>query len=293
MVLLLNKRTLTAKELADRFQVSTRTIYRDIEILSASGIPVYMTQGAGGGISLLEEYCVNRTCLSVEERENLMLALQSLQSTSCVEVKPAMEKLRSIFKKQNEQNWVQVDLSSWGPTSITKDNFDLLRQAILDRRLLRFNYVNTMGQKGERLIEPLQLLYKGQAWYLYGYCRLKHAIRLFKVSRIKQPVLQEETFPKRGLEEVREEKTEIDSSYSIHLKLKFKPSSLYRVYDTFEEEEIFLTEQGEYEVNTCFPEGEWIESFILSFGNEVQVLEPEWLKERIKQKLLQTLQQYE
>lgn len=108
--ILLNKKATTAKELAERFSVSTRTIYRDIDVLSASGVPVYATQGINGGISILEDYTINRTALSNSEKDNILFALQTLQSTKYPEIDAVLEKLGSIFK-YTATDWISIDFS--------------------------------------------------------------------------------------------------------------------------------------------------------------------------------------
>ena len=95
--ILLNKGTVTAKELADRFGVSTRTIFRDIDVLSSAGVPVYMKKGSGGGISILENYVFSRTLISDQESESLLLAVKTLQATQYPEVDMVLGKMGAIF----------------------------------------------------------------------------------------------------------------------------------------------------------------------------------------------------
>ena len=98
-LVLLNKGTVTAKELAERFNVSTRTIYRDVDILSTAGIPVYTNKGNGGGISILDNYSINKTVLTDGERDSLLLALKTLQSTKYPEIDTVLDKIGAVFKQ--------------------------------------------------------------------------------------------------------------------------------------------------------------------------------------------------
>ncbi len=141
IVILLNKKLVTAKELADRFEVSTRTIYRDIETLSMSGVPVYMTKGKGGGISLIEEYSIDKAILSKKDKESLIVALKTLQATKYPEINSVVNKIGSIFGEQNFSNWIEIDFTEWGSNFNEDDKFTKIKEAILRRNTINFNYV--------------------------------------------------------------------------------------------------------------------------------------------------------
>ena len=126
-VILLNKNIVTAKELAEKFQVSTRTIYRDIEVLSSSGIPVYMSKGKGGGISLLEGYSINKTILSDSDKQSLIVALKTLQSIKYPEVSSVIDKISFMFNKGELENWVEIDFSRWGSNFNEGDKFTYIK----------------------------------------------------------------------------------------------------------------------------------------------------------------------
>ena len=152
--ILLNKGTITARELADRFGVSTRTIYRDIDVLSSVGVPVYMNKGNGGGIHLLENYTLNRTLISERESENLLLAFNTLRATQYPELDIALEKMGAIFKNAANHDWVEVDFSPWGSLPNEKNKFNDIKRAMLGRNVIRFDYVNGEGHRSIRLAEP-------------------------------------------------------------------------------------------------------------------------------------------
>ena len=135
IMILLNKNMVTAKELAEKFQVSTRTIYRDIEVLSSSRIPVYMSKGKGGGISLLEEYSINKTILSDNNKQSLIVALKTLQSIEYPEVTSVIDKISFMFNKTELANWVKIDFSRWGSNFNEDDKFNNIKNAILNNKL--------------------------------------------------------------------------------------------------------------------------------------------------------------
>lgn len=286
--LLLDKKNITAKDLAERFEVSTRTIYRDIEILSGGGIPIYMRKGKGGGISLLPEFVLNKTLLTRAEKENILSSLQALKMVSLEETDTALEKLSGLFGVTNT-NWIEVDFSDWINKNEETNLFQTIKEAIIGKRVLQFTYASGRGESTNRTIEPLKLCFKGSAWYLYGYCRLRNDVRFFKLRRIKDLNVTKEQF-------LREVETEIFSPKKvfaeecINLKMIISSEMAYRVYDEFETYEI--QEDRSYLVECFYPKGLDMLSYILTFGRHCQVLEPVEMKNQIKVELEKALQHY-
>ncbi|MTI96587.1 MAG: YafY family transcriptional regulator [Firmicutes bacterium] len=273
-MILLNKELVTARELAERFQVSTRTIYRDVDALSAAGVPVYMKQGTGGGIALLPEYSLSKTLFSAEDREGLLLAVQTLQVTKMPEVDAALQRLGTLFGEGEMEEWAQVDFTPWGSHPNEAGKFTTIKRAIISRQVLRFEYVNSAGETSWRTAEPLKLAYKGQAWYLYANCRLRNEYRLFRLSRVKGLTLLDEQFPKKEFVEIPDMEGNSSRPRMVTLSLKFQPNLAYRVYDDFAESQIERVDDGTLQVTVTFPEDEWVYGYILSFGPAVEVLAP-------------------
>ncbi|MEG6584854.1 helix-turn-helix transcriptional regulator [Dendrosporobacter sp. 1207_IL3150] len=284
MTILLNKGTVTAKELADRFGVSTRTIYRDIDVLSATGVPVYMSKGNGGGIYLLENYAINRTLISTQESESLLLAIKTMQATQYPELDRVLEKLGAIFKDTLSHDWVEVDFSPWGSRAEEKNKFNDIRQALIHRKVIRFQYVNAEGQKSSRSAEPEKLIFKDNAWYLVAFCRVRQEHRTFRISRLKKLEVLPETFETRRTSRQHFE-TKDFSQPLINLKLRFQPKALNRLYDYFDDTYITQNDDGSFTMDVALPEGEWIYGYILSFGSLVEVLEPEHVRIAIVEKI--------
>lgn len=172
----LNEGMVTAKELAERFEVSTRTIYRDIEILSSAGIPVYAVKGNGGGIALMEGYSLDRALITGRESESILLALQTLQAVKYPEVDLILDKLGALFKNASNTDWVEVDFSPWGSGPEEKLKFQTIRKGILERLVLEFTYLGADGKQSSRTAEPLKLNFKAKAWYLWAWCQTKNAL---------------------------------------------------------------------------------------------------------------------
>ena len=285
--ILLERKTITAKELAERFEVSTRTIYRDIEILSQAKIPVYANKGNGGGIGLLEDYVLDKSVLSEEEQNQILFALQSMEKISNQDEKNILEKMSSIFNK-SKTNWIDVDFSDWGTNGEQDQTFNLIRNAILKHNVIEFVYYNSYGEEKKRQAEPLQIYFKDKSWYLKAYCRLKQDYRLFKISRMKDIKLLNETF-ERELPQIKENKFDYKT---IQLELEISKDMSYRVYDEFKMEDIIKNKNGDFIVKVEFPENDWVYGYILSFGENVKVLSPGYVKSIIKEKLQKSLKNY-
>ncbi len=291
--ILLNKGTITARELADRFGVSTRTIYRDIDVLSSTGVPVYMNKGNGGGIYLLENYVINRTLISAPESENLLMAIKTLQATQYPELDRVLEKMGAIFKNASNHDWVEIDFSPWGSMPNEKNKFNDIKKAMLQRNVIRFEYVNAEGHKSSRLAEPEKLIFKGNAWYLLAYCQQRQEQRTFRISRLKKLEVTAETFEQRILPLPEAEETKAVSQALVPLKLRFQAKVLNRLYDYFDDSVINQNADGSFTLAVALPDGEWVYSYILSFGSFVEVLEPEYVRQSIANRIRQALKFYE
>jgi len=285
LYILLQKKKVTAKELAEKFEVSTRTIYRDIEALSSANIPIYMSKGKDGGISILEEYVLNKSILSEEEQKQILFALQSLEKMNGKTEKDILEKMSTIFNKK-VIDWIKIDFSNWSPSK--ENTFQIIKSAILNKQLIEFTYYNSTGEQNTRIVEPLQIWFKDKSWYLISYCRLKKDYRFFKLRRMKKVKLLEEHF-EREMPKPNEEEKEIKN---IILELEISKEMAFRVYDEFDNDQIIKKEDGNFIVKVEFPENEWVYSFILSFGEYVKVISPEYAKNIVKHKLQNTLKNY-
>lgn len=282
--ILLEKKTVTAKELAERFEVSVRTIYRDMDVLSMANIPVYANKGKGGGICLMEDFVLDKSILSEEEQNQILFALQGMGKMENQAGEAVLGKLSTIFQKP-KTNWIEVDLASWGKN---KDHFDLIKEAVLNRKVLKFVYYNSNGEESERQVEPLQIYFKDKAWYLKAFARDRQDYRLFKIARMKNVEILEENFD-RELPELIEREPHFRT---VELVLEISKKQAYRVYDEFEKENITEMKNGDFLVKVIFPETDWIYSYIMSFGEFVKVISPEYVKNGVRKRLRRSLGNY-
>lgn len=273
---LLNKGQVTAAELAREFEVSVRTIYRDIDALSGAGIPVYAETGRKGGISLLDNFVLDRTILSEKERQDVLAALQSLSATGNTCDKATLDKLSALFRLPFD-NWYEVDFSRWGEVTQDNEKFEALKRAVVCQRCVQISYVGAYKAESSRKIHPLKLLYKSRAWYVKAYCAEKKDFRLFKLSRIiRWKLLEEEFIPVPYPEPPKENAPEQDLPPIV---LRFPKEVAYRVYDEFDINHIEEQENGELLVTAFMPQDAWLTGFLLSFGVQVEVVSPVCLRE--------------
>ena len=148
---LLDKGQSTAPELAEQFEVSVRTIYRDIDALSSAGIPIYAEAGRNGGIRLLNNFILDKAVLSQEEQQEILTALQSINTAKNINSRQTLQKLSAIFNIRSE-NWLEVDFSRWGNKKTDNEKFELLKSAIIHRKCVKITYANTSGESRERII---------------------------------------------------------------------------------------------------------------------------------------------
>lgn len=288
LYILMNKKTVTARELAERFEVSQRTIYRDIDTLALAGIPVYTSKGKGGGIRLMEDFVLNKSLLSEKEQGEILSALQGLSALKAQDAGDVLGKLSGLFHKNTTQ-WLQVDFSDWGGQH--GDLFSLLKTAILEERVVEFAYYSAYGERSFRRVQPTQLCFKHKAWYLRGFCLMKNDQRTFKLTRIREAVLTGETFcPPPSGAPVREEEDPVPMAF---FRFQIAPEMAYRVFDEFNQEQVSQNEDGSYTISALWPEDSWVYGMLLSFGERLRLLQPEHAKAALKEKLQKTLRHYE
>ena len=276
--LLLEKGNMTAPKLAEHFEVSVRTIYRDIDILSSAGIPIYASQGKGGGIFIKENFVLNRSILSDEEQQQILVALQSVRVIEEESTSVLLSKLNSVFQKQNT-NWFEFDFSSWTKSGARKEIFHILQSSIFKNKKVSFDYYNGNGEAIKRIVEPLKLIFKSYDWYLYGFCSMRNDYRFFKLTRIRNLEMTHEEYTRTIPNEIfkRSEKFEIEM---VQVTLLFDKSMITEVYEKFDEE-ITKMNDGKLLVQTLIPNNKLLFNYILSCGDKVEVISPQEIRDVI------------
>ena len=290
--ILLNKKTVSAGKLAEQLGVSRRTICRDIDTLSLAGVPIYTEKGKYGGVSLLPEYVLCKSVLSEQEQNEILSSLHGLSNIKTDDTEGVLQKLCSIFNK-TATNWLEVDYSAWAHE---RDYFNDFKTAILERRVAEFDYYNSYGDKTFRRVEPMRLWFKSKSWYIKGFCLTKNDMRLYKLSRIKNLVVTDEHFIERDPLALSDSFAQAQDFHEgqqiVEIKLRIERQMAYRVYGDFYEGMVEKQKDGSFIVTIDWPEDQWLYGFILSFGDYMEVLEPEHIRKIIKSKAEKIAKKY-
>lgn len=299
IVMLLNRDRISARELSDKFEVSIRTVYRDIDAINLAGIPIVSYSGNNGGFGILDNYKIDHQLLTFDDMCAMLSALKGVNTTlEDKELDSAIEKIKSLVPKDKADRLdlylqqIVIDILPWGYTNVKKERMKVIQKAIINNNFLKFKYKNSKGEDSIRKVEPMTLIYKGYAWYLFSFCYLKNQYRIFRLSRMKNLEILNDTFIRKNMSYHDFMNPDSANIKIVPLILKFTPDVRGRVEDYFEEEQIEYHENGNMIVNVSFPEDQWIYSFILSFGEYVEVLKPEYIREIIQEKAKKIINNY-
>lgn len=291
LYLLVEKRAVTAGELAQRLEVSERTIYRDIDALSAAGIPVFTQQGQGGGIRLMDQFVLDKALLSQTQQDEILFALQAVLAAGGGLEDKTLAQLTALFHREGG-DWLEVDFTDWGSGAAERETFALVKGAILAHRPLSFTYYSSAGEESRRTVEPARLVFKSGCWYLSAYCRTRQDWRVFRLARMEKLALEEGNCPPRHSPK-RLESLSPSEDPGVNLRLRFQPSAAWRVQDYFHPRQITREPDGRLLVDCNFPEDQWLLSFLLSFGSQLEVLSPGYWRDILIQEGKKFLAVYE
>ncbi|GAB6439266.1 YafY family protein [Bacillus luti] len=271
---LLNNEILSASSLADEFQVSPRTIYRDIEVICAAGIPVVSYQGTNGGFGIIKGYKFDKSLMGPYDILNLITVLSSLSNVfKDKEIEHTIDRLKSLDTSSNFKS-LSVDLESHRaePNSLMN-----LRKAIHEKKVVHFNYISNKNEFTSREVEPIHLHYKFRNWYMYGYCRERQNYREFRISRMMGVNLKQEGFLQNH-----EIKDEI--FYSKRNLVGFEdvviwvsPNSLAEALDQFQNSSKTINDDGSMTITISVYQplqAGWLKSILLSFGSGAKIVKP-------------------
>ncbi len=278
---LLQKDQVTAPELAEQFEVSRRTINRDIDDLCKAGIPILTTQGAGGGISIMEGYRMDRTLLTSKDMQMILAGLRSLDSVSGSNYySQLMEKIQAGSSESvGRRDLILIDLSSWYKGTLSP-RIEVIQSAIENRNLLCFSYYAPSGCS-ERSIEPYYLVFQWSSWYVWGWCQERKDFRLFKLNRMDQVKESEKPFAFRDvpLPDLSNEKI---FPGGIKVKVLFDPDVEWRLVEEFGPKCFTKTDEGRLLFTADYTDMENFITWILAFGAKAEVLEPTDIREKIR-----------
>ncbi len=285
---ILEKGKVTASELADKFEVSVRTIYRDIDSISSAGIPIYALQGKGGGIEIAEDFVLSKSLLSENEKQKIMSALQGLDNTAIQHENELLTKLSALFKMKNI-SWIEVDFNNWQNNKMYEKTFNDIKSAILSKNIISFAYFSSNEKETSRRVKPVRLLFKSQDWYLYALCLLRNDFRYFKLSRIKNLEINTEMFDDSFDDVIL--KKEMPHENTVRIKVKFDRKVAFRVYDEINGE-IIEDDEGNLYSEIEIPNDYNLYNYIFSFGDGAEVLEPKEIRMQIREMINKMAEKY-
>lgn len=299
--ILVNTDRITIKDLAERFEVSKRTIFRDLDTLNKSGIPIVTYSGLGGGVSVIEGYKYKKSVFSKNDIKNIFTALSALMSINKdndlinLMAKIIPEETKNIFSKSD----FLIDLSSWFKDSITQKKIIHLHEAIENHNCISIEYISKSSRK-VRTIEPYKLVFKQSYWYLYGFCQDNNEFRLFKINRIVSYKILDTNFNSRLIEKI-----DFKDDFAADLFCSQDSTPLYNVELEYDfSNEFYLTNKidarffkrysGEEKGHITFQVSDldWTADFIISMESKVKVLSPPELKEKVKLRIKNMSEMY-
>ncbi|MBC2134289.1 helix-turn-helix transcriptional regulator [Listeria innocua] len=300
VLILLDKERISAQELADRFEVSLRTIYRDIDAIDLAGVPIRSTPGVGGGFEIMPDYKMDSKFFSTADLSAILMGLSSLSNmVRGDELINALAKIKSFIPADRAKeielkaNQIYIDLSQWTGNNNIQPHVEIIKVALQENKLLTFEYIAHQGNKTKRIVEPYQLVMKSSHWYLYGYCQSRSDFRLFRLSRMSGLQILEDTFTLRDFQKPQLEIEDIIAVMQIEIKIRIHQSIIDRVLDYCSYENFYSDGEEHYIVSFPFIENEYHYDILLSFGDKCECLEPLHVREKMKRRIYDIVSIYE
>ena len=292
IMILLEKERIDAQELADMFEVSPRTIYRDIDTINMAGIPVRGASGVGGGFEIMQKYKMDKKVFTAADLSAILMGLSSLSNMMRGdELVNALAKVKSFIPADRAKdialkaNQVHIDLSPWMGNQNIQPYLEVIKTALQESKLLSFEYTDRYGNKTARLAEPYQLVLKSSHWYLQGYCLKRNDFRLFKLSRISNLQIQEESFTPREYQKPHLDITDMLETMQTNIKIRIHQSIMDRVLDYCDYEYFVPDGDEHYHVSFPFIENDYYYNILFSFGEKCECLEPLHIRSEMKRRI--------
>ena len=289
--ILLQEEKTTAPELAEKFEVSRRTINRDIEDLCKAGIPIRTAQGTGGGISIMDGYCIDRTILTSKDMQMILAGLRGLDSVSGKRYYgQLMDKIQTGSSEFiSGRDSMLIDLSSWYKGSLAP-KIEVIQNAIENRHIIQFMYYAPSGESNRR-VEPYYLVFQWSSWYVWGWCLERKDYRLFKLNRMDCVVETDRGFLRRDvpMPDLSNEKI---FPGGIKVKALFTPNMKWRLVEEFGPNCFTETDDGRLLFSADYTDMENLVTWLMTFGAKVEVLEPEEVRDIIRRNAEEILKIY-
>lgn len=289
ILILLDKERIGAQELADMFEVSPRTIYRDIDAINRAGVPVRSTAGVGGGFEIMPNYKIDRKVFSTSDLSAILMGLSNLSTLiRGDELVNALTKVRSFIPAERvkdielKANQICIDLNPWMGNRTIQPYLGIIKTALQESKLLSFEYADQHGNKTARTAEPYQLVLKSSHWYWQGYCQKRNDYRLFRLSRMSNLQIQEETFTPRDYQKPTLDFADILETLQTNIKIRIHTSVMNRVLEFCAYDHFTPDGREHYIVAFPFIENDFYYHTLLGFGDACECLEPPHIRTEVQ-----------
>lgn len=297
VIYLLNRDIVNTNTLAEKFEVSPRTIQRDIETLNLAGIPITSLQGTKGGYGIIDGFKLEKQITNAEDYQFIITALMGMSSAyNNKKLETTLEKLLTISKEGKAISpKIKLDFSVSREGSIIDEYIRIIENAIDEERIIEFEYTNSYGDKTMRVTEPIGVIYKWYGWYTLSYCCERKDYRLFKIVRMRSLKKLEESFSIKheSIDKLLVQQEKQDSSKYLNVKILCREAIRISVEEYFPNGSITDLEDGSFILHFTVPENEigW-KGILYTYGNRVKIIEPEELKEEFISKAKEIIEVY-
>jgi len=294
IMILLKKDVVSAQTFARLFNVSKRTILRDMETLSMSNIPIYAINGVNGGYAIMDEYKVDKRLLSSTDLENILTALSGLEKIYLnEEIEMTIRKIEAMVNPHSSNKGsIHLSFYEWKGRAEISESLKMCQEAIAKRRLVSFHYIDKLGVATKRIVEPYQLHFSESSWYLKGYCTDRLDYRTFKLSRINDLTSSEQSFVARDDLLMEPEKKGSYQPELVTVKAFVSPSISDQLIERYGRKSLEAYSAEHLLATLTVPQNNIGFQFIAGLGTNIQLLEPEAYVEEFKRYLLQMVNQY-
>lgn len=296
IMILLENEVISAGALAKRLEVSSRTIYRDIDTLTMAGLPIFTTQGVTGGVGLMKSYKIEKKLFTPKDIQTLLTSLSSYrQLYNHKEIIHVLEKLGNIGQegvKSEKASSFAVDLSLNQGNRSLRSLLSSVEIAINEERYIAFDYINKDGKVTSRKIEPYRVVFKESSWYLQAFCTLKEDYRIFKLARMTKLQVLPETFVSRDFSPLTMDGSDWMSQEMVPVTIRISLSLKEKVVERYGEENIISVEGDRCLAIFPIVNNEYGYNVLLRFGAKCEIIEPSDVREAFQNYLRNILAIY-
>lgn len=300
IMVLLDKERISAQTLADRFEVSLRTIYRDIDAINMAGIPVRSISGVGGGIEIMPNYKIDRKTFSTNDLSAILMGLSNISNMmQSKELSNTLAKVKSFIPANSAKdielkaNQIYIDLSPWMGGRDAQNYLEMIKKALHEKNNLSFDYADRYGNKTTRSVEPYQLVMKNSHCYVHGYCLKRNDFRLFRLFRMSNLQLEDTFFTPRDFEKPQLDFTNEVATMVETIQIRIHQSVMDKVLDFCAYEQFAPDGDEHYIVDFPFIENDYYYTILFSFGNKCECLEPQHIRTEMKRRVNELATMYE